>query len=98
MVNMLRRQQVHRGRDTTVIRRLPLAAATVLAAAVVLPTAQAQVIPACGNGYSCLYQWWADRAHTVFNGFLSVDCRGEVATSGTRSGYLVFSQAPCGGN
>jgi hypothetical protein len=34
----------------------------------------------------------------VFNGFLSVDCRGEVTTSGTRSGYLVFSQAPCGGN
>ena len=77
------------------IRRLLLAATAATALAVVLPTAQAQAIPACGNGYACLYQWWADRAHTVFNGFLSVDCSGEVTVSGTRSGYLVFSQAPC---
>ena len=80
------------------IRRLLLAAVTALAAAVVIPTAQAQAIPACGNGYSCLYQWWADRAHTVFNGYLSVDCGGNVDTFGTRSGYLVFNQARCGDN
>lgn len=80
------------------IRRLLLAAVTALAAVVVIPTAPAQAIPACGNGYSCLYQWWADRAHTVFNGFLSVDCSGNVDISGTRSGYLVFSQARCGGD
>jgi hypothetical protein len=82
-----------------VIRRLVIAATVALAAALVIPTAQAQAIPACGSRYACLYQWWADRAHTVFNGFLSVDCTGDVTTSGTRSGYLVFSQAPCdGGN
>jgi hypothetical protein len=81
-----------------VIRRLVIAATIALAAAVVIPTAQAQAIPACGDRYACLYQWWADRAHTVLNGFLSVDCTGDVTTFGTRGGYLVFSQVPCGGN
>ena len=77
------------------IRRLLLVAATVLSFVVVLPTAQAQAIPVCKSGYACLYQWWADRDHTIFNGYLSVDCQGRSESEGTHSGYLEFNQARC---
>ena len=77
------------------IRRLVIAAAAALAATVVIPTAQAQAIPACGSRYECLYQWWADREHTVFNGFRSIDCQGGVVSSGRQSGFLEFNQVRC---
>ncbi|KOV85553.1 hypothetical protein ADL03_13850 [Nocardia sp. NRRL S-836] len=60
-----------------------------------MPAGPAQAIPACKSGYACLYQWWADREHTEFNGFLSIDCDGSAVSSGTRSGYLQFTQARC---
>jgi hypothetical protein len=77
-----------------VIRRLLLVAATVFVT-VVMPAGQAQAIPVCRNGYTCLYQWWADREHTVFNGFRSIDCQGGVDSRGTLSGFLEFNQARC---
>jgi len=80
-----------------VIRRLVVVAATVFGVAVVLPAVPAQAIPVCRSGYACLYQWWADREHTVFNGFLSTDCEGVSTSSGTHTGFLEFNQARCGG-
>jgi hypothetical protein len=77
-----------------VIRRMLLVAATVFVA-VVMPAGQAQAIPVCKSGYACLFQWWADRDHTVFNGFQSIDCQGGVVSSGTRSGFLEFNQVRC---
>ena len=76
------------------IRRLLLVAATVFVA-VVMPAGQAQAIPACKDRYACLYQWWADREHTVFNGFRSIDCQGGVVSSGRQSGFLEFNQVRC---
>ncbi|MBP2327300.1 uncharacterized protein YraI [Kibdelosporangium banguiense] len=77
------------------IRRLLLVAATTLGVVAVMPAAQAQAIPQCRSGYTCLYQWYQDAAHTVFAGYLSVDCRGNSASSGTRTRYLEFNQARC---
>ena len=77
------------------IRRLLLVAATVFSFVVVLPAGPAQAIPACKSGYACLYQWWADREHTVFNGFRSIDCQGSMVSSGKLSGYLEFNQSRC---
>ncbi len=76
------------------LRRLLLVAATVFVA-VVMPAGQAHAIPVCKNGYACLYQWWADRDHTVFNGFRSIDCQGGVDSSGKLSGFLEFNQVRC---
>lgn len=76
------------------IRRLLLVAATVLG--VVLVPGQAQAIPVCRDRYTCLYQWWADRDHTIFNGYQAIDCQGGVDTVGTLSGFLEFHQARCG--
>ncbi|MEU7481550.1 hypothetical protein AB0A63_36630 [Lentzea sp. NPDC042327] len=76
------------------IRRMLLVAATALGV-VLVPTGQAQAIPMCKSGYACLYQYWADSEHTVFNGFRSIDCQGRVDSSGKLSGYLQFTQARC---
>jgi hypothetical protein len=88
------RQRILPGKDAVVIRRLLLVAATVFGV-VVVPAGPAQAIPACKSGYACLYQWWADREHTVFRGFRSIDCQGAVVSSGTLSGYLEFNQSRC---
>ncbi|MEV4314115.1 DUF6289 family protein [Actinocrispum sp. NPDC049592] len=77
------------------IRRVLVVAATVLGVVGVLPAVEAQAIPVCRNGYACLYQWYADPGHTVFSGYLSVDCNGNADSSGTRTRYLDFNQAPC---
>lgn len=91
----MQRQQIPPGKGVTVIRRLLLVAATVFGVVVALPATEAQAIPVCKSGYACLYQWWADRDHTIFNGFLSIDCRGVAESSGTHSGFLDFNQARC---
>ncbi len=77
------------------IRRVLIVAATVLGVAGVVPAVEAQAIPACRSGYTCLYQWYADPGHTVFTGYLSIDCQGHSDSSGDRSRYLDFNQAPC---
>jgi hypothetical protein len=82
------------GKDTTVIRRLLLVAATVLGIAVVVP-GQANAYPHCKAGYTCLYQWWADSAHTIFNGYLSIGCDGTSESEGTHTGYLEFHESIC---
>jgi hypothetical protein len=79
-----------------VIRRLLLVAATVLGFVAFVPAGPAQAIPACKAGFACLYQFWADSEHTVFNGFRSVDCNRQVTTSGKLTGFLEFSQGQCG--
>lgn len=77
------------------IRRALVVAATVLGVAVVVPAVEATAIPMCRSGYACLYQWWADPDHTVFKGYMAIDCRGNVDSSGTRTRYLDFSQSRC---
>lgn len=77
------------------IRRALVVAATVLGVAVVVPAVEAQAIPACASGHACLYQWWADPGRTVFSGYLSINCQGNAASSGTRTRYLDFTQSRC---
>lgn len=79
------------------VRRALVLAATLIGVLAVVPAVPAQAIPHCRNGYACLYQWWADSEHTVFNGFLSVDCNGVATSSGRQTGFLVFGDALCGG-
>ncbi|MEU5693289.1 hypothetical protein [Actinosynnema sp. NPDC020468] len=76
------------------IRRLLVAVVAALGVAVLVP-ASAQAIPVCRSGYACLYQWYADLAHTRFNGYRSVDCDGTVDSSGVQRGYMEFSQSRC---
>jgi hypothetical protein len=77
-----------------VVRRLLVAVAAALGVVALAP-ASAQAIPMCKSGYACLYQWYADPEHTVFNGFRAIDCDGSVDSSGVQRGYLVFGQARC---
>jgi hypothetical protein len=79
-----------------VIRRVLVVAATLLGVVAFVPAVPAQAIPHCRDGYACLYQWWADQEHTVFNGFLSIDCDGTATSSGRLTGFLVFGDAQCG--
>lgn len=79
------------------VRRLLVVAATLIGVAAVVPAVPAQAIPRCRDGYACLYQWWADAEHTVFNGFLSIDCNGVATSSGRQTGFLVFGDALCNG-
>ncbi|MFJ6671828.1 hypothetical protein ACIQMJ_12035 [Actinosynnema sp. NPDC091369] len=76
------------------IRRLLVVVAAALGVVALVP-ASAQAIPVCKSGYACLYQWYADPEHTVFNGYLSIDCDGSADSSGVHRGYLVFGQARC---
>ncbi|ROP42699.1 hypothetical protein [Saccharothrix texasensis] len=76
------------------IRRLLVGVVAALGVVALAP-ASAQAIPVCKSGYACLYQWYADPEHTVFNGFRSIDCDGSVDNSGVQRGYLVFGQARC---
>lgn len=76
------------------IRRLLVTVVAALGAVALVP-ASAQAIPVCKSGYACLYQWYADPEHTVFNGFRAINCDGTVDNSGVQRGYLVFGQARC---
>lgn len=76
------------------IRRLLVAVVAALGVVALAP-ASAQAIPVCKSGYACLYQWYADAEHTQFNGYRSVDCDGNVQTSGVQRGYLEFTQGRC---
>jgi hypothetical protein len=78
------------------IRRIALVGVAVLGFTAILPATSVQAIPKCRSGYNCLYQWYADPAHTTFVGFMSIDCDGNTDSSGERSGYLDFTQARCG--
>jgi hypothetical protein len=78
------------------VRRLALVSAAVLGFTALLPATSVQAIPKCRAGYNCLYQWYADPAHDTFVGFMSIDCEGDVESSGERSRYLDFTESPCG--
>ncbi|OLF16294.1 hypothetical protein [Actinophytocola xanthii] len=78
------------------VRRIALVGAAVLGFTAILPATSVQAIPKCRSGYNCLYQWYADPAHTTFVGFLSIDCEGNTESSGGRSQHLHFTESPCG--
>jgi hypothetical protein len=79
------------------IRRLLITAALVAAATVAGPSSPAQAFNQCPAGYMCLTTFWADQAHTHWNGSHSVNCDGVILNLGTLQGFITYSQSSCGG-
>ena len=73
-----------------------VATVVTLAAAMlaVIPAASASA-RACAAGSECYTTWYSNAAHTTVVGWMHEACDGTITTSGTRSGYVTFSQVSC---
>lgn len=77
------------------VRRILLAVALTVGAIALTPSSPAQALYPCPTNYLCLHTWYADQAHTVWNGSYSINCEGTPLRLGHQVGYLVYSQQPC---
>ncbi|MGW1062243.1 DUF6289 family protein [Micromonospora rubida] len=78
------------------LRRVFVAMVLAIGATALIPSAPAQALYACPAGNMCLHTWYADSAHTIWNGSYSINCDAVVLRLGQQSGYLVFTKSPCG--
>ena len=80
------------------VRRILLALALAAGVTVVIPSSPAHALYPCPANYLCLHTWYADSAHTIWNGSYSINCEGTPLRLGRQVGYLVYIQGPCDGN
>ncbi|GAA1999438.1 DUF6289 family protein [Catenulispora subtropica] len=79
------------------IRRLVVAALLGGAAVAALPAAPAQAIGACRLNSECVTTYYDNASHTEVVGQITVFCDGQTSDWGTRTGFAVVQNVPCGG-
>jgi hypothetical protein len=78
------------------VRRVLVSAVLLAGAvAVVVPAGSASAIAVCKADYECVTTYYADAAHTVFNGEITRFCDGSTDTVGVLRGYAVTTQGEC---